>query len=271
MGQPGWVSGLKANVREGASGEGAHVGIRRKTPATLSRAARGDAVTRVPGVLRGRGAARPALAGRPTPAKETTAVTAAPPVPPAPHRAHQPSHHTRTARLPPGPGRSAPPASPCPFRIMAPNRRRGTAGSRLPAAAARARTRRHAGLTRLSQPMPSTAPPRARSPAPSPPSRGQWRAPPGPGPAPPLPANNLRPPALSSHLQRRLGQDHVGRIRPSRSLARRPLPPTASERQSLGDTRKTVQRCLITIKRPAESQGSKTTPLQHTQYRKRLL
>lgn len=64
MGQPGWVSGLKAN-RERASGEGAHVEIRRKTPATLSRAARGDAVSRVPGVLRGRGAARPALASRP--------------------------------------------------------------------------------------------------------------------------------------------------------------------------------------------------------------
>ena len=233
MGPPGWVSGLKANVREGASGEGAHLGIRRKTPATLNRAARGDAVARVRGVLRGRGAARPALAGRPTPAKAATAVTAAPPAPPAPRRAHQPSHHTRTARLPPGPGRSAPPASPCPFRIMAPNRRRGTAGSPLPAAAPRARTRRHAGLTRLSRPMASAAPPHAQSTAPSPPPRGQWRAPPGPGPAPPLPANGLRPPAFSSHLEQQLGQDHVGRIRPSKSLARRPLPPTGSERQSV--------------------------------------
>lgn len=46
--------------------------------------------------------------------------------------------------------------------------RHWAAGSRLRAAAARARTRRHAGLTRLARPMANVAPPPARSPALSP-------------------------------------------------------------------------------------------------------
>lgn len=102
----------------------------------------------------------------------SAAVAAAPTRPPAPsarRRAHQPSHHTRTARLPSGPGRPAPPAAPCPFRIMASQRRRGPADSvttsgRRPARPG-PRTRYHAGLTRLARPMASPAPP---TPAPAP-------------------------------------------------------------------------------------------------------
>ena len=150
---------------KGAPRKGAHVGIRRKPLATLSRDARGNSG---PGFLPQAVtpfARRPELAGRPIPAKSATAVTAAAPPPPprVPRRAHQPSHHTRTARLALGPSRLAPPSSPCPFRIMARWRQGDTcrAGSRVGAAAARARTRRHAGLTRFVPPMANVAPPPA--------------------------------------------------------------------------------------------------------------
>lgn len=263
MGQPGWVSGLKANVREGASGEGAHVEIRRKTPATLSRAARGDPGSRRPTRPR----RRPPRTSRPPdpgegdhschrgPARAPRPLPRSPAVAPHPHGTPAPWARTLGAACLP---------VPVPDHGLEPAARHG----RLPTPSPRS-SRTHAPSRGPHPPLTANA---ERRPAP----RAEPRpltslARPMASPAPPLPANSLRPPARSSHLERRLGQDHVGRIRPSRSLARRPLPPTASERQSLGDTRKTVQRCLITIKRPAESQGSKTTPLQHTQYRERLL
>lgn len=128
----------------------------------------------------------------------------APAAPPANalRRAHQPSHHTRTAGLLPGPGCSAPPANPCPFRIMSPRQWRGTTGPQTPSGRRRPapRTRRHTGLTRHGRPIESAAPPRGPAP---PVSRGQWRARAAfdkPSPAPPLAANSVRRQNLATPL-----------------------------------------------------------------------
>lgn len=216
------MSGLKAKVGKGAPKKGAHVGIRRKPPATLSRAARGNSG---PGFLPQPVtpfARRPELAGRPIPAKAATAVTtapaaAAPPPPPrVPRRAHQPSHHTRTARLALGPSRLAPPASPCPFRIMARWRQRDTAppapDSEPPQPAhARAVTRVSPGSMR---PMANVAPPPRGAP-PSHHTRSQWRTSLKPDSAPPLPTNDLCPASLSAHLAEGRGRTTWGATAPS--------------------------------------------------------
>lgn len=133
----------------------------------------------------------------------------------APCHTHQPSHHTRTGRLPPGPGRSAPPAVSCPFRIIAPRRcsARPAPDSRLPTPdpLPPARPRAHArAVTRASPaarnqwrapPSPTCeAPPltpRARPTAAPPPAQEGCVQVPG-DPAPPRQANGARAPSLSS-------------------------------------------------------------------------
>lgn len=236
------------------------------------------AVTWGPGVLRGRvaashrpGARRPLGPWRrrsprsPRPRPRPRPLPHSPAVTPHPHGAPAPRAWPLGAsrRLVPVPDHS-------PAALL------GPAGSRLPTAdsrpaaarpPARARTRRHAGLTRRAQPMASAALPRVRSPAPHP-SRAPHGGPaPRPGGVRPGPWRP-RPSAPGQWRARTVaqlppgggaGQDHVGRIHPlplPGSPARRPRASAASEGQSLGNTGKTVRRCLI-IKRSAERQGSK--------------
>lgn len=217
MGPPGWVSRLKANVGKGTPRKGAHIGIRRKPPATLSRAARSNSSPRLLPQPVTPFARHPELAGGPIPAKAATAVAAAPPPPPrVPRRAHQPSHHTRTARLALGPGRLALPASPCPFRIMARGQRRDTvqpAPDSEPPQPAHARAVTRASPASRGQ---WRTPPHPRREAP--PSHhtcGQWATPLEPGSAPPLPANDLCPASLSAHLAEGRGRTTWGAPAPS--------------------------------------------------------
>lgn len=67
---------------------------------------------------------------------------------------HQPSHHTRTAGLPPGPGCSAPTATPCPFRIMSPPQQLPGPALKLLAAAVSPALARARAVTRTSAAAP---------------------------------------------------------------------------------------------------------------------
>lgn len=155
--------------------------------------------------------------------------------PPAAHRrrAHQPSHHTRTARLPSGAGGSAPPAAPCPFRIMAPQRRRGPAGSPTPSGR-RPPGPKHAPPRPAHAPSRGPHPPRAANgeplePRPPPAANGvsrQSRAPPPPRLAAYRVPQGPRPPARGASSARA----------PGRGSAAGPhgAPPASREEPKLG-------------------------------------